>query len=183
MNKKLTQEIVSHIYSELAVLESDFIDSKTFKSIKSNEFLLDKSIILEVDGKDTKAPIWGIELKIDNSYLKVLLSDISADNDVHEYVCLVNLVGAPSYGLYGNYSHNNEKVNNDFLISVSEDGSYWIPCSTYLQATFLAGIEQAKETGFTWYKCKDISKQYEMLLSFIKHNQDFFEDFNEGQED
>ncbi len=75
-----------------------------------------------------------------------------------------------------------EEIDSEALIAVSSDKKHWMPCSTYLQATFLAGMEQVRDSGFAWTKCSEYKEQYQQLLSFIKFHHNFYEVTDEGQE-
>jgi hypothetical protein len=76
-----------------------------------------------------------------------------------------------------------EKVDPEVMIAVSTDKDNWMPCSIYLQATFLAGMEQIRDLGFGWTKAANYSEQHKQLLSFIKFHQNIYWEDDEGQEE
>ena len=175
------EHIIKHIFANLFIFPSVFVDVNKTKSLMTKEFLLNEKIHYE---NDIKNNIWGCQVLIENSEMKVLLGDCSQDINVPEYCLLVQLKDAPAYGLYIIYDKNNVGVDPDPLISCSlssDKESAWIDCNTYLQATFLAGMEQIKDYKLTWNKCSNYLQQYELMLSFIKHYNSFYENKYERQ--
>ena len=58
--------------------------------------------------------------------------------------------------------------------------------TTFLQASFLAGMEQLRDSGLPWGRCSDYKEEYQKLLTFIKYHNTVCqakEDFNERQEE
>ena len=165
MNNKLLEQIVKHIFVNLRIIPSDYISDKS-KSLISKDYILDKNITFNIDNESViKSKIWGCQLMIDKGELKILLTDCSQENDL-EYYLIVHLKDAPAYGLYLGIDKDQ---NADYTIVCSVDYKNWMKCSTYLQATFLAGMEQLKDLKFVWNKCQNYNEQYEMLCSFIKY--------------
>lgn len=177
MNKALTQEIINHIFSGFAILQSSNFNSVKFKSLKSPDYLLSEKVSFEDDsGKLLKNNIWGVQFSIEDAYLKVLLADCSVDKETAEYALLVKLKGSPAYGLYSAYSLNeNNAVESCPLIAVSVDDQNWMQCNTYFQATFLAGMENAKDVTYAPSNCTEYKEQYNLLLSFIKYHNHIYE--------
>lgn len=182
MNQNLLEEIVKHILSNLGVIHSDFVDLEKSGSLNSNVYLLDKKISLEDDNKEIiNRKIWGCEIVSEQKELKILLTDCWQDKDINEYYVIVQLRDAPAYGLF--YTNNPSKYqeNNSFIVcNVNNKG--WMNCDTYLQATFLAGMEQLKNLGLLWGKCKNYDEQFNLLNSLISYHDSLFEEDNEGQE-
>lgn len=179
MNKQLTQEIINHIFSGFSILKSEDFNYKKYKSLKSSDYLLsDKISLQDDDGNTINNSIWGIQFAIEDHYLRILLANCSLDKTVAEYAMLIKLKDSPSYGLYSAYSLDKDfKVDNCPLIAVSVDNQNWMKCNTYLQATFLAGMENAKDASYAITNCTDYQSEYNCLLSFIKfHNKIYGED-------
>ena len=114
----------------------------------------------------------------------MLLADCSQEKNVPEFALTIQLKDAPTFGVYLIY---NKLVEDppyaEALIAVNTDNKHWIPCNTYLQATFLAGMEQLRDLTFGWVKIKDYAAQHAQLLSFIKFHDSYFEvNTDEGQE-
>ena len=189
MNKKLTEEIARHILSNLGVLPSSFVDSEQTKLVIDKQFLLSEKIkFQDSDGKEIINNIYGCQISIANSKdFKLLLADCTQDKDFPEYCLLVQLKDSPAFGVYliseESYTpSNNEYIDVEALIAVNSDGKFWMPCTTYLQGTFLAGMEQLKDLGFGWIKCSSYKEQYDQLMSLIEFHDNFFGDNDEGQE-
>ena len=172
MNKPLMQEIINHIFSGFSILSSNYFDNTKFKSLKSEKFLLAEKIFFEDDsGKSLKNNIWGIQFTIENNFFKVLLADCSVEKETAEYAMVVSLKDSPSYGLYSAYSlDNSHQIDSCPMIAVSVDKQNWMRCNTYLQATFLAGMENVKELTYAPSYLSDYKKEHELLLSFIKYH-------------
>lgn len=183
MNRKLTEQIVYHIFAHLGVLPSVFVNRETTKSIIDKPFLLPEKISLENDkGEVIRKNIYGCQARVaDSKEFKMLLADCTEDEKFPEYCLLVQLKDAPAFGMYLIYTES-EEVDPEELIAVSADKEHWMPCSIYLQSTFLAGMEQVRDTGFAWGKCTNYQEQYQQLLSFIKFHHGFYGVSDEGQE-
>jgi len=186
MNKKLTEQIVYHVLSNLGVIASSFVNKETTKPIIDKQFLLSEKLSFEdEEGETIRKNVYGCQLSVaDSKELKMILGDCTQDKNFPEYCLVVQLKDAPAFGLYVVVSPTtSERVDSEVLIAVSTDNNYWMPCSTYLQATFLAGMEQIRDIGFGWTKITNHDSLYKQLLSFIKFHHNFYGDTDEGQEE
>jgi hypothetical protein len=184
MNKQLTSQIINHIFSNLLIINASDFNINKFKSIKSTEHLLPETISFAGDSADEETinKIWGIQLSIDGQKLKMLLANCSVDPNILEYALLIKMQDTPAYGVYGSYNKDyNNFVIEDPLIAVCMDNQNWMQCNTYLQATFLAAMENIKDLPYTLEKCQDYKAEYNSLLSFIKYYDFLYEDNDEGQ--
>jgi len=180
MNIKLTEQIVYHILANLGVLPSEFVNQEVTRSIIDKSFLLPENIVFEDDNE--RHPIYGCQVSVaDSKELRLLLANCTQDKEFPEFALLVQLRDAPAFGMYMIYGRG--KVDPEVLIAVTTDKENWMPCSTYLQATFLAGMEQMRDLGFGWTKATSYAEQYQQLLSFIKFHHGFYGEDNEGQEE
>jgi hypothetical protein len=180
MNKNLTTQIINHIFYSFGVVPNNVIDFNTFNSIKSKQYLLDEKLsFLNDQEQEIKNNIWGLQLSVENKNFRVLIADCTTDSDVLQYTGIFHLEENPIYGISVLYSSG---FNPCPLIAVSLEGKNWMPCNTYLQATFLAGMENIKEIKFNWNKCVNYQQEHQALLSFIKFYDKFYEDVSEGQE-
>lgn len=176
MNNTLKETIIKHILSNFGIIFSSFIDTK---SLMSNEFLLSKKISYKnEDGKIIKNDVWGCQISSDQQELKILLSNCG-DKTTPEYCLLVQLKNAPAYGVYFIQSDEND---SEAMIACTINGKQWIECQTFLQATFLAGIEQIKDIGLSWNKCISYQEQYNLMISFIEFHESIYEAKYAGQE-
>jgi hypothetical protein len=171
MNPILTEAIIKHILSQFGVLPSPHIDLKKTKSLLDKDFLLSEKLSFQdEDSKMFKNNTWGCQLLLGQQEVKILLGDCSQD-ETKEYCLLVQSKDAPAYGLYLVLDEASEP-----LISVITNETDWFPCPTFLQATFLAAMEQIKDTHLNWSKCVDYRTQYDLMLSFIKHHNTVYEE-------
>lgn len=186
MNRKLAEQIAYHILSNLGVLPSDFVNKEVTKPIMDKQFLLAEKISFEDDdGATIRKNIYGCQVSVsDNKELKMMLADCTQDKEFPEYCLLVQLKDAPIFGLYVIVTQfAKEQIDPEVLIAVSTDNNYWMPCSTYLQATYLAGMEQIRDVGFGWTKITNYEKMHQQLLSFVKFHHNLFGAADEGQEE
>lgn len=180
MNKILLEEIVKHVFANLAIIPSDFINSDKTTSLMSKQFLLNKKIKFDLDDDNViENDIWGCQISANDNELKLLLADCSQDKNIHEYCLIVQLANAPAYALYFVDIYPKSK-SDESMIACSVKKVGWMECSTYLQATFLAGMEQLKDLALKWNKCQDYSELYNTLLSFIKYHDSYCEEQYEG---
>lgn len=178
MNAHLRKEIVKHVFANLGIISSDFVSRKLSKSLMDDEFLLRTTLIFEDEnGGAIRNKVWGCQISADVQEIKILLGACSEYKDIAEFAVIVQLKNAPAYGVY---LVCNDKVDSEALISCTINQKDWMECGTYLQATFLAGMEQIRDIGLSWNKCTDYESQYQLMLSFIKYHRSVYGDNNEG---
>lgn len=184
MNYKLTEQIAYHIFAHLGLLPAEFVSQSLTKSIIDKQYLLPEKLALESEGGEIlRKNIYGCQASVaDAKEIKMLLADCSESKEWPEYCLLVQMKGAPAFGVYLLYTGQSKEMDPEALIAVSSDGEHWMPCSTYLQATFLAGMEQVRDSGFAWGKASNYQELYQQLLLFIKFHHGFYGVSNEGQE-
>lgn len=186
MNKQLAEQIAYHVLSNLGVLPSNFVNSEASRSIIDKQFVLSEKVSLEKeDGEILRKNVYGCQVAVaDSKELKLLVADCTESKEWPEYCLLVQLKDSPTFGVYLIFTQMSESpIDSEVLIAVSSDNKNWMPCSTYLQATFLAGMEQVRDLGFGWSKCTKYEDQYKLLLSFIKFHHSLYGAADEGQED
>lgn len=185
MNYVLMAEIVKHVLANLAVTPSEFVNLERTKSLTSKEFLLKEKLNFETDeGAPLKNNVWGCQISAEQQEIKILVGDCTQDKNFPEYCLLVQLKDSPAYGLYLMYTEAmEESFNPEPMIAVSVNNKDWMECTTYLQATFLAGMEQIRDLGLSWSKCADYTENYQLMVGFIKFHNSFYEAYYEGQED
>lgn len=178
MNKVLMEQITRHILASLGVIPSSFIDYNKSRALVTKEFLLDQKLVFKNEGGDlVKNPIYGCQVAIEKKDFKILLGDCSQDKNTPEYCLVTKLTDNPAYGLY---LVNEESMDSEALIAVTINDKDWMPCTTFLQATFLAAMEQLKDIGMGWNKCTNYQSHYNMLLSMINFHTAYSGDGNEG---
>lgn len=176
MNKVLRETIVEHVLAGFIIIPSSFVAYDKSKSLKSKEYLLTETVSFKLDEETIKNKVWGCQLAQQD--IKILLVDCAVDKSIPEYAFLISVKNQPTYGLYLVYNDTN--IDGESLIAVSMNGKDWLECNTFLQATFLAGMESLKELGLAWEKCTDYKDQLASILSFIKFHNELYGDNNEG---
>lgn len=184
MNQQLTEEIAYHILANLGILPAPFVNKELTKSIIDKQFLLPEKISFDLNGETIRKNIYGCQVNVaDGKEFKLLVADCTADKNLPEYCLVVQLKGAPAYGVYMIFTGlAQEATDSEVLIAVSTDKQHWMPCSTYLQATFLAGMEQIRDIPVGWSKCVKYQEQYQELLTFIKFHHSYYEAPDEREE-
>ena len=151
-SSKLTNEILLQIFSNIGAV----VPTKV--SLKSPSFKLNTTIDLE-DEFNTKISLWGAEVKLDNSKLRLLLADLTEKNDLHnkEYALVVSLQDCPAYAAYLLLESTvvDKNIPRHGKIFFSLEDSNWLSTSIFLQASFLCGMEQMKEVPSVWNKMTD----------------------------
>lgn len=172
MNRVLLSEIVKHIYSNFGLLGSKYVDIQRTQSLNSKEFLLpEKMSFRDGEGKTVQNKIWGCQISVDQSEIKIMAADCGIDPEIPEYCVLVQLKNSPAYCMYFVYSDHlpvEDQVDEEALLAVNINDKEWMECGTYLQGTFLAGVEQIRDVGMTWNKCSNYQDQIETMKSFMK---------------
>jgi hypothetical protein len=166
------EQIVRHILGNFMVIPSAFVNFDLSKSLMSKDFILSEKLSFEMDdGSVIKNNVWGCQISVEQQDLKVLLGDCSQNKECREYCLTTQIKNGPIYGLY----LINQSENNEAMIACSLNGKDWMECQTYLQATFLAGMEQIRDMGTFWSKCSSYKDQFDALLSFIKFHDAIYE--------
>jgi hypothetical protein len=184
MNVKLQNNIVEHIFSSFAIFPSTYINLNKSGSLKHPNYLLPEKIVFEEKNKIISNKVWGCQLTVSHQKIKVMLGNCSIDESedhYREYALLVKPEGLPAYGLYVVWDKYELKTI-ETVLACSVDDESWMECNTYLQATFLAAMEQTRDLGMSWAPISFDSKEmHKILLSFIEFK--LKEDqLNEGEE-
>lgn len=175
MNFMLMEQIIRHVLANLGVVPSDTVDLSFNLELRTDQFLLpEKLTFAGTDGEsDVVNHIWGCQITSQQKSMKILLGDCTQDSRIPEFCLITQLEGAPPYGLYLVFNDLVDGCLPDPLIAVSTNKN-WMVCETYLQATFLAAMEQVRSLGFGWTKCTNYREQFELLNSFIKYHSAFY---------
>lgn len=181
MNLNLRAEIIRHVFANFGIIHSEYVSNKT-RSLMSKEYLLPEKLSFDDDdGNVRENKVWGCQLSADAQEVKVLLADCTQEKDFPEYCLLIQLKNAPSYGLYLVFNESfGPQTGSACLLAYSLNSNLWAICNTFLQATFLGGMEQIKDTGLAWNKITNYQSQYQDLISFIRYHSSVYEAENEG---
>ena len=176
MNKDLLEQIVKHVFSNLMVIPSSHVNFNKSKSLADKEYLVPDVISFDVEGSEEqqKNRVWGCQISAEQQEVKMLLGDCTEDKNFPEYALIMHLKDAPIYGVYLVNNLKDSKVESDPMIAVSMDGKSWLECGTFLQSTFLAGMEQIRELGLAWHKASNYKNEYDALLSFINFHHSIY---------
>jgi hypothetical protein len=151
MNEVLTYEIVRQALSGFLFVEKS-------KSIVNQDFRSPSKLRVEIDGEIVSVPVFSCQILIPGSKEKMTV--MVAKFGKGEFCCVIHMDGTPWYGLGLDESLA--------YMSFSIDGKSWQNCSIYLQATFLAGMEQLKEIPHVFEPVEDDREQFAVLKSFLE---------------
>lgn len=181
MNRQLLRSIIEHIFASFGVIPSDFVNHDKSQSLKDKRWRLSSNIDFESTPELSKpsGQVWGCQISTEGQEIKILLANLTQEEEFPEYALLVHLKDAPCYGLY---LIDASEVDPELMLACSVNGKEWIECNTHLQASFLTGMEQIKESGLSWKKCSSYDSEYEKLLSFIEYHHLVYGEVNEGKE-
>jgi hypothetical protein len=182
MNNRLTEEIANHIFANLGVLPSNFVSQSMTRPLTDKQFLLPEKLTFEVDDQTFRKNVYGCQASLGAKEFKMLLADCTQDRKLPEYCLYIQLKDSPAYCVYLLSNKLDPEVDSEVMIALTMDGQHWMPCSAYLQATFLAGMEQLRDIPSTWVQLQDYQDNYQQLLSFIKYHQLYNEALDERQE-
>ena len=165
-NQKLLDQILNQIYGNLGLTK------KITVPITTDTFCLKENLLFSDEDGDHKSLLWLAQTDI-GAIMKILCADFSLDN--LEYALIVELEKCPAYGCYLCFDKSNGEVF-DGLLAFFSNGK-WLTANTYLQATFLAGMESVKNFNAPWIPGKD-SNLIEKMKSFISfyETQDSFDE-------
>lgn len=158
MTDRLTNSILLHIFDNLGITSTNRV------SLLSKSFQLSDTIRLEnEDGNFEDIYLYGAQISIDKSKFKILCGNFS--NQAKELVLICKLDNCPTYACYLSIEH--EPYEGMIAFALKEKA--WLVSNTYIQATFLAGMENLKEVGAVW---NQIEKYYDLvdeIKSFIEY--------------
>ena len=168
MNKKLEEEIIRHIFNNLGILKDISIDSK---KIIDKSYLLKEKLVFDIEEQQITNDVFGCEISIaGQKNFKILVGECSSDKAIPEYCLIVHFQDSPIYGAYLCDDKDSEP-----LIALNVDNKGWMPCSTFLQATFLAGMEQLKDVYLNWTHCTKYENEFKLMNSFIKFHHKLYQ--------
>jgi hypothetical protein len=175
MNQDLLEQIVLHIFSQFAIIPSDFVNAEKTKSLRDKEYQLNDKLDFELEnGYVVQNRIWGCQLKVGAQLMSVVLGNCTLEKNEPEFALIFSCQDAPTYGLYLDPGHS--------VIGYSMNGKDWLESTTYLQATFLAAMEQVRELGMKWEKPSNEKDLISTLKTFIHFKNSIDEANDEGQE-
>ena len=165
---KLTDCIVEHILNNLGMLQPKQ------NSIFSSQLLIKQKLTFEEENIEQSYNIYACENTINQSKLSIAASQIKKDEH-QELLAIIMLEGSPIYGCYLVIDH--DAISESKIVFQIKD-HIWMDTNIFIQASFLAGMEQLKDLTSSFVACSVPDLMYQHLLSFIKYL-----DQDEGQKD
>ena len=159
---KLTNSIVEHIFHNLG-----FLDART-NSLISETLLTDHTITYE-DEEEHKLPVYACETRITQSQIVMAGVVFPSEGIRQEMAVVVHTQDCPIYGCYLWYESGSQPVESEGQILMSLKDNTWMDTTTFVQASFLAGMEHLRDLRQAFTVCKDAKPIYQSLVAFIKH--------------
>ena len=91
-----------------------------------------------------------------------------------ENFVVIKLDGQPAYGCYLTSAPASGGIGIlawDGFIATELKSKAWIPATTYIQATFLAGMEQLRDLTSKYDKSSNIDELFILLKEFIAYHE------------
>lgn len=153
MQSNLTNEILLHVFDNLGLV----LPRQT--SLKNDYFLTSAAIDLVEDDKDKHLKIWGAQVPVAAGKFQMLLTEMKTHSQEQEYFLVSQLDDCPMYGCYilleSPIQGRIEPRHGEILFSLKDNA--WLPTDIFIQATFLAGMEQLKDLLTSWTPVTDHS--------------------------
>ena len=163
----LTNAILEYIFLNLGMMD------ERNNSILSSKLLTDKTITFDDAGKEQQYHVYACQTSIGQSKITMAGTKLNYDDNTKDMVVVVKMEDCPIYGCY--ISQNNKTVE-DGIIAFSIKNNVWLSASVFIQASFLAGMEQLKDVIIPFDVCNKPQEIYDILVSFLKYR----DTLNEG---
>lgn len=168
MNTALTNAIIEHIYSNLGLL-----DERT-SSLTASKFATSHTIKLEEEGgEESENKVYACQSTYNNTKIIMGATSIS-DINGEEIIVVIKIEGCPTYACTLIQNGRGEIQSSDICFSLQKD--QWISADTFIQASFLAGMEQFRDITASFIECENSKEIYQLIVSFIK----YLDKLNEG---
>lgn len=168
MKSDLLNEIITHIFYNLK-----FLDSDSKQSICNNYFLCPQNF--DFEDSSIISRVYGAQAVVNGYKFKLLAHHFFNENeDGGTFCCVIQMQDCPIYGCIGSYQDNknvNNKIEDGILVYQINGSESWLPTTTFLQATFLAGMEQLKEMSIQFQKLDD-KELFEVLKKLMIFQQE-----------
>jgi hypothetical protein len=160
----LTQEIVKHVFTKLGVANNDL--HMAYQSIIDTSFILEEPFCLINDeNEEINNSMWSCKIDIESKSFRLLLADCSSLGE-EEYALIISLEGSPEYGIYFSITDPTACYIACLL------NEFWTPANVYMQASFLAGMEQIKDLSLPWVRNEKTKDLYDKLVKFIGYHEE-----------
>lgn len=167
---EITNAIVKHIFKNLGIFNDVPI------SICNEVFLTDKQISYSGDDGEKFALVWACQTSVEGKKLSMICTSLITPNendvDYIENFVLVKLEGQPAYGCYLIADETATYIDAGFIATELKPKT-WIPTTTFLQATFLAGMEQLRDLTSKYDPIPNSEELFGLLKDFISYHESF----------
>lgn len=173
----LTDAIAEHILYYLGATNPFFAGN----SITNEKFLTKHQIeFVDDQGITEQANIWSCETTINHSKFRMMCARFTCNHTKDEDEDIAVVIKLPDCPTYGLMSTHSQGKSFDSFIACEIKEKTWVGTTTYIQATFLAGMEQLKELSVAYTKCESTEDLFTSLKEFINYRNSFdLEDENE----
>lgn len=167
---EITNAIVKHVFKNLGIFNDVPI------SICDEVFLTDKQISYFGDDGDKFAPVWVCQTSVEGKKLSIICTSLVTPSEDHiddtENFVVVKLEGQPAYGCYLLSAGSGTFIESGFIATELKPKT-WVPTTTFLQATFLAGMEQLRDLTSKYDPVSNSEEFFTLLKDFITYHESF----------
>jgi len=160
MIDNLTFEMIKRIVVDVGAVPDEAFGSR---GLASFGLALQKTMSVKYDdGTEREHTIYSGKLKLEDSSLRGLLVDLSADGD-YEFLFLFRFDSMPMHAakvVYGNPEDSFFRIYNDKTEN-------WMVPSIEMTAGLLASFEKFVSWGLLWDECKETSDLYDVAVNLV----------------
>lgn len=160
---KLTDHIVEHIFTNLGMI------NVKQNSIFLPELIIEPKITFEENGKEQHHDVFVCEGAINQAKMIIAAAKIENEDHTQELLAVISLENSPTYGC--RLSLNEKSINDGVIVFQIKDKT-WLEANIFIQASFLAGMEQLRDLSATFTICSQTESIYQHLLTLIKYLDD-----------
>jgi len=165
MNANLTKEIVKHILDRYGSIKFD--EFRTIEPLKSQSFLLDKKIAIDLDGERIEKKVFSNSLKVEGIHLKSILTNIGAEEDP-EIILIIQMNDFAPYCIRLEIDNEEEHAYIQFRHTDEKNNTRWVEADLLIQAQLLCGIEQIFGMLVKAEKNSEYQSMYAILLNYLE---------------
>jgi hypothetical protein len=154
----LTDVIVEYIFTNLGMMD------QRKNSLISSKLLIDQKITFE---DEQQYDIYACETIISQAKIMMVGTFITNEEDnTKDMVAIIKIENCPTYGCYATLD---KTIVNNGLIAFTLKENTWVKANVFMQATFLAGMEQLRDVANPFDVCQITKDIYQDLVSFLTY--------------
>jgi hypothetical protein len=167
MNLTLKREIILHILKTFGAFDDrQRIRLGITESLILDTFIIGKKIAYErEDGTKSNGNIWASCVKPGNATIKVLVADIT-DDDEKEVAAIIQMDEHAPYAI------RLSMTNDDFGSLCVNTNDAWTDAGVSIQGKLLVGVESLTEVMSPWQKLDNYDQMYQWLIGFLNHEEE-----------